>query len=88
MATVVDAARAAQMIEGDYTETYQKGNDHADTPNPTWMQQYAIDPTNAETSIPKGAPAGVNNTADAWVPHISQTFLPSVPKTERFTGAT
>lgn len=83
MATVVDAARGTGDF-GDYNTAYQKGNDHADTPNPTWLQMYSVQASVAETPVvPKAQNTPTDNTGDAWVSMYTVTWLDSTPNTYR-----
>lgn len=84
MATVADAARAGALAGSDYNTTYQKGNDNASTPNPTWLTMHAYPNSIAvETHIGFAYETGVDNTADAWLPLLTATFLTSTPATVR-----
>lgn len=86
MTIVVDAARAGGLQGGKHNTDYQKGNDHPDTPNATWLTFINYLDGTAETPIvPKDQNTPTDNTGDTWAPHVEQTFLDSTPQTERFT---
>ena len=86
MAIVADAARADLLTGADYNTAYQKGNDNANTPNPTWVNalSYPVN-TTPETRVTFAYDSGVNNTADAWVPHVvPANVLDKTVQTVRF----
>lgn len=86
MPIVVDAARDAADTKNLANETYQSGNDNANTPSPTWDIGVTITQSAAETHVNFAYETGTDNTADAAVPIIdmSSFFLDSTPATTRF----
>ena len=82
MAIVIDAARGVGSFS-DYNTTYQKGNDNANTPTPTWLEMHTTIQSVAETHVNFAYEAPTNNTADTWVPMYTTTFLSSTPNTVR-----
>ena len=71
------------------TETYTKGNEDANTPNPTFDIDFAIAASALDTHITARADvtpwAPINNTADAAAPIVDQDsfFIDSTPATVR-----
>ena len=74
MAIVVDVARTAMTKQAHNTD-YQKGNDNANTPTPTWLDTITFTAAVAETHIGFAYEAGVVNTGDAWVPSQTTEFI-------------
>lgn len=85
MAIVVDAARPLIATKDCATETYTKGNDNANTPDPTFDIGFSIAPSFVETHVTARGDvvpwAPVDNTADQSAPIIGQEtfFLDSTP---------
>ena len=85
MAIVADLARTTLLAGANYNTTYQKGNSHPDTPDPTWLTADAY-PDGAlitETHIPFAYEAPVVSNTDAWLPLQEETGLNSVSATDR-----
>lgn len=85
MAIVVDAARA-NIDKNAHNTVYQKGNDNANTPTPTWLKSVGfLAAAAAETHINFAYEAGVDNTLDAWLPAEEEVFLDKTVATVRPT---
>lgn len=73
MAIVPDAARPSYNEWGHYkVPPYTSGNDHPDTPNPTWQNGWAWLICGSEVHINFAYEAPTDNTADDWDPKSVQ----------------
>jgi hypothetical protein len=88
MTIVVDVARTVLVPKQAHNTAMQLGNDYPDTVTPTWLDTITFLAGIPELHISARADVtpwvGTPNIADAWVPHTTLAWLPSVPATVHF----